>query len=82
VGLGAFLLGGSIYAVGGFNADSWLASMERYCVASDSWSEVSDGMLSQARAPLGVIVMPVEENLFDSLMARAKRAKCNEWWTN
>jgi hypothetical protein len=72
---GAFLLDGSIYAVGGRDGDSRLTSMERYCVASDSWSEVSNGMLDQARSALRTIVMRLKVDFFDSLMVQAKRAR-------
>jgi hypothetical protein len=50
--------------------------MERYCVTSDSWSEVSGGELSEGRNMFGAsYVMRVEVDLFDSLMAKAKRAR-------
>jgi hypothetical protein len=71
--LGSFVLGGSIYAVGGFDGEDRLSSMERYSVASDSWSEVIGGKLSAARSRFCVQVMQLEVDLFDSLIAKAKR---------
>jgi hypothetical protein len=70
--LGAFVLGENIYVVGGFHGDDKLSSMERYSVASDSWSEVDGGELGTARSRFCVQVMQVEVDLFDSLIARAK----------
>jgi hypothetical protein len=46
--------------------------MERYSVASDSWSEVLGGELSTARAFFGALVMRLEVDLFDSLIDKAK----------
>jgi hypothetical protein len=71
----AFVLGGNIHAVGGSGGQSRLASMERYCVASDSWSEVSGGVLGVGRMVFGAHVMRVEVDYFDSLMAKAKGAQ-------
>jgi hypothetical protein len=50
--------------------------MERYCVVSDSWSEVLGGELSQARSAIrvGTIQLP-EVDFFDRLMDKAKRAR-------
>jgi hypothetical protein len=73
--LGAFVMGGSIYAVGGWDGDSKLTSMERYCVALDSWSDVSSGELSTARVALGALLMRLDVNFFDCLMAKAKLAR-------
>jgi N-acetylneuraminic acid mutarotase len=70
--LGSFVLGKSIYAVGGFDGEKSLSSMERYSVASDSWSEVDDGELGSARGYFGAAVVRLEVDLFDSLIARAK----------
>jgi hypothetical protein len=72
-GFGAFVLGGSIGAVGGWDGSDALISMERYCVASDSWSSVSD--LSIERDALGAYVMRLEVEYFDSLIAKAKQAR-------
>jgi non-specific serine/threonine protein kinase len=69
---GSFVLGGNIYAVGGFDGDDSLFSMERYSVASDSWSEVIGGELGTARILFGGAVVRLEVDLFDSLIARAK----------
>jgi kelch-like protein 17 (actinfilin)/kelch-like protein 20 len=70
--LKSFVLGGFIYAVGGFDGEDKLSSMERYSVASDSWSEVDGGELGTARDNFGVEVMRLETDLFDSLIAKVK----------
>jgi hypothetical protein len=70
--LGSFVLGGSIYAVGGFDGENMLSSMERYSVALDSWSEVLDGKLGTARGCFGALVVRLEVDFFDSLIAKAK----------
>jgi hypothetical protein len=70
--LGSFVLGGSIYAVGGFDGENSLSSLERYSVASNSWSEVDDGELGSARGYFGAAVVRLEVDLFDSLIAKAK----------
>jgi influenza virus NS1A-binding protein len=70
--LRSFVLGGSIYAVGGFDGRNWLSSMERYSVASDSWSEVDGGELGTARNAFCVYVVRLEMDLFASLIAKAK----------
>jgi N-acetylneuraminic acid mutarotase len=72
VALGYFVLGGSIYVVGGFDGEDRLSSMERYSVASDSWSEVGGGELATARSPFCAHVVRLEVDLFDSLIAKAK----------
>jgi hypothetical protein len=70
---GSFVLGGSIYAVGGFDEeDSKLSSVERYSVDLDSWSEVVGGELGTARSSFGAFVVRLEVGLFDSLIAKAK----------
>jgi N-acetylneuraminic acid mutarotase len=71
---GSFVLGGNIYAVGGYRGGKRLSSMERYSVASDSWSEVLGGELSTARSCFGALVVRLEVDLFDSLIAKAKSA--------
>jgi hypothetical protein len=70
--LGSFVLDGSIYAVGGFDGGSRVSSMERYSVALDSWSEVIRGELGVARSSFGALVVRLEMDLFDSLIAKAK----------
>jgi N-acetylneuraminic acid mutarotase len=70
--LRSFVLGGSICAVGGYDEGKRLSSMERYLVASDSWSEVLGGELCTARDCLGALVMRLEINLYDSLIVKAK----------
>jgi N-acetylneuraminic acid mutarotase len=67
-----FVLGKSIYAVGGFDGENILSPMERYSVASDSWSEVDGGELGTARTCFGAFVVRLEMDLFDSLIAKAK----------
>jgi N-acetylneuraminic acid mutarotase len=69
---GSFVLGGSIYAVGGYSGRGTLSSMERYSVASDSWAEVLGGELSTARDCFGSFVVRLEVDLFDSLIDEAK----------
>jgi N-acetylneuraminic acid mutarotase len=69
---GSFVLGGNINSVGGFDGERSLSSMERYSVASDSWSEVDGGELGTARSRFCVQVMQLEVDLFDSLIAQAK----------
>jgi hypothetical protein len=77
--LGSFVLGGSIYAVGGYDGENMLSSMERYSVATDSWSEVLDGELGTARECFGAIVVRFEMDLFDSLITETKReGLCSE----
>jgi hypothetical protein len=49
------------------------ASVERYCATSDSWSAVS--AMGEARRLFGAHVMRVEVDLFDSLVAKARRAQ-------
>jgi hypothetical protein len=49
-----------------------LSSMERYSVASDSWSEVDRGELSTARSNFGALVVLFDGDFFDSLIAKAK----------
>ena len=70
-----FVLGRSIHAVGGWDGAQELSSVERYCVASDSWSEVSDMKMRQKRRAIGAHAMQLEVDLFDSLAAKAKRAR-------
>jgi N-acetylneuraminic acid mutarotase len=70
--LGSFVLGGSIYAVGGYGGGKRLSSMERYSVALDSWSEVLGGDLGQKRSTFGALVVRLEMDLFDSLIAKSK----------
>jgi hypothetical protein len=72
---GAFVLGGSIYAVGSLDGEQMMTSMERYCVASDTWSDVSGGKLCQSRYALCANVKRLEVDLFDSLIAKAKQAR-------
>jgi hypothetical protein len=69
---GAFVLDGSIYAVGGWDGEQCLTSMERYCVAEDSWLETLRGELSTVRNDFGALVVRSEMNFFDDLIARAK----------
>jgi hypothetical protein len=72
VGFTTFVLGGSIYAAGGYDGSSLLSSVERYDVASDNWEVVSDMALSTARADFGAQVMRLEVGLFDSLETKAR----------
>jgi hypothetical protein len=70
--LGSFVLGGHIHAVGGFDGEDRLSSMERYSVASDSWSGVAGGELGTSKSTFCVHVVRLEVDLFDSLIAKAK----------
>jgi hypothetical protein len=70
--LGSFVLGGNLYAVGCFDGENTLSSMERYSVALDSWSEALDGDLGTARDCFGAHVVRLEVDFFDSLIAEAK----------
>jgi N-acetylneuraminic acid mutarotase len=70
--LGSFVLDGSIYVLGGFDGKHRLFSMERYSVASDSWSDVDGGELGTARSTFCVHVVRLEVDLFNSLIAKAK----------
>jgi N-acetylneuraminic acid mutarotase len=72
-GLGVFVLDGSIYAVGGWGQSGRLTSMERFCVNTNRWSEVSAGNLVTGRSALSSIVVQLEIDLFDSLIAKATR---------
>jgi N-acetylneuraminic acid mutarotase len=74
-GCGAFVFGGSMHVVGGWDGEITLTSFERYCVISNSWLEVSSGNLGVRRLGFGANVMWVEEDFFDSLKAKAKRAR-------
>jgi hypothetical protein len=67
-----FVLGGVIYVVGGFDGEDRLSSMERYSVASDSWSAADGGELGTARSTFEARVVHLEVDLFDSLIAKAK----------
>jgi N-acetylneuraminic acid mutarotase len=73
--LGSFVLGGNVYAVGGYGGGKRLSSMERYSVASDSWAEVLGGELSTARDCFGSFVVRFEVDLFDSLIDKAKSGR-------
>jgi hypothetical protein len=72
-GLGVFVLDRSIYAVGGWGPSGRLSSMERYCVDTNRWSEVNAGNLGTGRSALSSIVIQLEIDLFDSLLAKATR---------
>jgi hypothetical protein len=69
---GSFVLGGSIYAVGGFGGGRGFSSMERYSLASDRWSKVIGGELNTVRECFGALVVRLEMDLFESLIAKAK----------
>jgi N-acetylneuraminic acid mutarotase len=74
MGFGSFVLGGCIYAVGGFDGagEDRLYTMERYSVALDRWSEVLGGELGATRDCFGALVVRMEVDLFESLIAKAK----------
>jgi hypothetical protein len=74
----SFVLGGSLYVAGGWDGARRLASVERYCSASDRWSEVTDMAMGQTRTNFGAIaVNGARENmdLLDGLIAKAERAR-------
>jgi N-acetylneuraminic acid mutarotase len=76
--LQTFVLGGSIYAIGGWNVPGQrLKSVERYDATSDTWVEVSNMAMGVGRSSFGAVVMggPQEVDLFDSLVAKARRAQ-------
>jgi N-acetylneuraminic acid mutarotase len=69
----SFVLGGCLYAAGGMDEG---ASVERYDVATDTWAAVAD-MLEERRylcaAVTGYVGLAEEQDLFDSLIAKASR---------
>jgi hypothetical protein len=71
----SFVLGGHMHVVGGNDGAVMLASVERYSVASNSWSEVREMALGSARQSYGAFTMRVEVDLFDRLIAKARRAQ-------
>jgi hypothetical protein len=73
--LRSFVLGGNIYAVGGYSGGRSLSSMERYSVALDSWSIVLGGELITARDFFGALVVRLEVDLFDSLIDKARSGR-------
>jgi hypothetical protein len=71
----SFVVGGCLYAAGGI-IDDGDASVERYDVASNMWTAVAD--MLHARNSCGAVTIgstgPAEEqDLFDSLIAKASR---------
>jgi N-acetylneuraminic acid mutarotase len=76
--LGAFVLNGSMYAVGGWGGSRRLTSVESFSVTSDSWTEERGGGLAQKRNAFGAHTLQLEVDLFDNLVAKAKRAKVRE----
>jgi hypothetical protein len=68
---GVFVLDSSIHAGGGWDGFNMLTSMERYCAAPNSWSEVSD--VNTERDSLAAFVMRREMAFFDSLTEKAKQ---------
>jgi N-acetylneuraminic acid mutarotase len=77
--LQTFVLDGSIYAIGGWNSspERALRMVERYDVSSDTWTVVSDMAMGVGRSSFGAVVMggPQEVDLFDSLVAKARRSQ-------
>jgi N-acetylneuraminic acid mutarotase len=66
-----FVLGGSLYAAGGIALGS---SMERYDVAANEWTllaSMQEGRHSCCAVTIGSVGTPEEEDLFDSLIAKA-----------
>jgi hypothetical protein len=72
-GSATFVLGGCLHVAGGKMNSS---SVERYNVATDTWTPVSD-MLEDRRylsaVTIGSVKSAEEQNLFDSLIAKAAR---------
>jgi N-acetylneuraminic acid mutarotase len=69
----SFVLAGYLYAAGGFEPSS-VSSVDRYDVASDTWTAVanfSQGRLSCCAVTIGSSGPAEEQDLFDSLIAEA-----------
>jgi hypothetical protein len=69
----SFVLAGCLYAAGGWRP-SGRASVERYDVASDTWTavaELSEGRSNFCAVTIGSSGLAVEQDLFDSLIAKA-----------
>jgi N-acetylneuraminic acid mutarotase len=69
----SFVLAGCLYAAGGFEPSS-LSSVERYDVASDTWTEVAHMIHARLRCcavTIGSSGPAGEQDLFDSLIAKA-----------
>jgi hypothetical protein len=67
------VLGGCLYAAGG---EGGSVRVERYDVASDSWSAVADmheGRSYACAVTVGPSSPPEEQDLFDSLIAKVSR---------
>jgi N-acetylneuraminic acid mutarotase len=73
-GLTSFVLGGRLYAAGGYSGVDDLSSVERYNAVSDSWETVDGMELSGPQVDFGAQVMRLEVGLFDSLETKARRA--------
>jgi hypothetical protein len=69
----SFVLSGSLYAAGGCEPSS-ISSVERYDVASDTWTPVADfiqGRCCCCAVTMGSSGSAEEQDLFDSLIAKA-----------
>jgi cobyric acid synthase len=69
------VVGRSLYAAGG--ADE-MSTVERYDVASDTWTTVADMLEGRSRyraVTIGSAGSPEELDLFDSLIAKASRRR-------
>jgi hypothetical protein len=75
-GASVFALGGIIYVAGGYHYQIEHSSVERYCVASDTWTLVKSMEMEAARSHFGTIVLEGgdEMDFFDHLIAEASRA--------
>jgi hypothetical protein len=72
-GSATFVLGGCLYVVDGEN---FLTSVERYDVATDTWTAVAnmlEGRLNFGAVTIGSAEPAEEQDLFDSLIAKAAR---------
>ena len=84
IGCVSFVLGGHIYAAGGYDIDDEaLNTVERYDAASDRWSSVAATSVRVARRYFGSVVVGGaggqgrggEADLFESLITRARARK-------
>jgi hypothetical protein len=69
----SFMLGGCLHATGG---EEYSSSVERYDVSTNMWTEVThmlDGRSYARAVTIGSASPPEEQDLFDSLIAKASR---------
>jgi N-acetylneuraminic acid mutarotase len=76
LGSATFVLGGCLYVAGGDTYSS--SSVERYDVATDTWTAVADlleARLAFCAVTIGSVDSAEEQDLFDSLIAKAVRRR-------